>query len=96
MLVVGLGLSFAACSVEEPTEFTDENRSGFMAACNLPFEDPQLVTAVCGCAFARTEEELSFGRFAAIEEQLKEDPEQQLPAEISEIIAECFIAEAEL
>ncbi len=67
-----------------------------MAACSVPVDDSRLISDICQCVFDRTQEEIPFGRFTAIDTQLKENPERLLSNEINAIIAECVIDEAEL
>lgn len=93
---MAVGLTAAGCGVEPPTDFTADTRSGFMAACSRPLEDPQFVTEICRCVFLGAAGELSFDRFAAVDERLRADPEAELPAEIVDIIADCVIEVAEL
>ena len=94
-LVTG-SLLAVACSEEEPQGFTSDNQSGFLAACTLPLEDSRLTSAICQCVFDESQVEIPFTRFDAIERRLREDPDQELPDELVEIVAQCFIDEAEL
>ncbi len=96
LVAVAGSLLLAACGVDEPTDFTADNRSGFMAACTRSLDDTQLVTDVCRCVFAATSDELSFVEFSSIDRQLQENPEQELPEEVLDVIAECVIEVGEL
>lgn len=94
-LVVGL-VGLGACSEEEPEDFTADTRSAFLAACTEPLADSRLISAICGCVFEESQGALSFERFEAIDSELVLDPEADLPDEVAEIVARCFIEEAEL
>lgn len=94
--MVAIGLLGAACSEEEPTDFSADNRSGFMAACSLPLDDSRLVSDICQCVFEETQDEIPFSQFAATDARLKETPERLLTDQITGIIADCVIEEAEL
>lgn len=96
LALVAAPLLAVACSDEEPQGFTRDNQSGFLAACTLPLEDSRLTSAICQCVFDEGQVRIPFGRFAAIERELLEDPDQELPQELVEIVAQCVIEEAEL
>lgn len=96
LLGVVLGLGLTACSEEPPNDFTADTRSGFMAACSVPLEDSRLVSDICQCVFEETQAEVLFDRFAEIDQELKENPEQPLSDEITGIIADCVIEEGDL
>lgn len=91
-----LAIVAAGCAEEEPTDFTADNRSGFMAACSVPVDDSLLISDICQCAFDKTQAEIPFDRFTAIDEELKATPGRLLSTEITEIIADCIIEEADL
>ena len=93
LVLVAVGA--AACADGQPTDFTADTREGFLAACSVPLDDSRLTSDICQCVFERTQEEISFERFTAIDEQLQ-DPARPLPDEITDIIAECVIEEADL
>lgn len=94
-LVLAVGVVLAGCADEEPEDFTVDNRNGFMAACTRPVEDSRVTTAVCQCVFDATTD-LEFGRFVEIDDILVADPEADLPDELVEIIADCYVAESGL
>jgi hypothetical protein len=86
----------AACSEESQTDFTDDNETGFLAACSEPVEDAPLIGNICRCVFEQSQADFPFEEFTEMDEVLKADPEQDLQAEINVIIANCVISEAEL
>jgi hypothetical protein len=95
--VVALGaLGLAACAEEEPTEFSADIRSGFLAACSQPLEDTRLIGDICQCVFDETRSAIVFSEFTALDAELAEDREQTLPTELTEIIADCVLDEADL
>ena len=94
-VAVGGGL-LAACAEEEPTDFTADNRTGFLAACSEPLEDAVLIGEICQCVFEQTQEAFPFEEFTALDDALKEDPTQALQLEINAIIADCVRSEADL
>ncbi len=96
IVVAMLGLLASACAEDEPTDFTVDNETGFLAACSEPVEDAELVGDVCQCVFERTQAEFPFEDFSAMDDALKADPEQELQAEINSIIADCVISAADL
>ncbi|MEM7275489.1 MAG: hypothetical protein AAF547_20605 [Actinomycetota bacterium] len=85
-----------ACGEDPQTDFTPANRSDFMAACSQPLDDGPLITSVCQCVFERSQDEIPFADFAEIDAALRADPAAVLPVEITDLVAECFIEEAEL
>lgn len=94
--LLALGALTAACSEEAPTGFTVDNETGFLAACTDLLEDDPLVSGICQCVIQRTEAELPFARFAAIDAELLNSPDGDLPPEITDIVAECVIDEGDL
>ncbi len=94
--MVAAGSVLSACAEDEPTGFTADNRSGFLAACTQPLEDTRLVSAICQCVFDETQVKIPFSRFATTDATLQELPERPLPPEITGIIADCVIEEADL
>ena len=86
----------AACTEESQTDFTDDNETGFLAACSEPLEDAPLVGDICRCVFEQTQADFPFEEFTALDDVLKADPEQELQSEINVIIANCVISEADL
>ncbi len=103
-LAVASALVLAACSDEEPQDFTADNRTGFLAACTQPLEDSRTISAVCQCVFDETQAQLTFEEFRAIDAELvaqaaaDDDVEGDpaLPDDLAEIIAGCLIAETDL
>lgn len=86
----------SGCAEDEPHEFTDDTRSGFLAACTDPLDDSLLTSSICQCVFDQTQTQLSFERFEQIDELLVLDPETELPDELVDIIATCVIEVADL
>ncbi len=95
-LVLLFAFALSACAEEEPAEFTDDTKSGFMAACSDLVEDSRFVGEICDCVFERTEDEFDFTRFATIDQQLAENPDRPLSTEVISIVAECVIETTEL
>lgn len=97
LAVVVLGaVALAACSEEAPTDFTADNRSGFLAACSQPLEDSRLIGEICQCVFDETQSAMPFSEFSSIDSRLTENTEQAIPSEITQIIADCVFEEADL
>ncbi|MEM7323021.1 MAG: hypothetical protein AAF531_08045 [Actinomycetota bacterium] len=91
-----IAVLLVGCSEEDPTGFTVDNETGFLAACTAPLEDDRLVSDICQCVIQRTEAEIEFSRFSAIDADLLEAPDGELPQEITDIVAECVIEEGDL
>ncbi len=92
---------------ETPTNYTSANRDAFLTACSQPLDDPRLISEVCGCVYERLEFEMSFDDFVELDEALTppevEDDESNpvtppvtLPDEMTDIVADCFVEEADL
>ena len=96
LTLIAIPLTAAACSQEEPQEFTNDNRDGFLAACTEQLEDTRLTSAICQCVFDESQVRIPFVRFTTIERELQEDRERELPEELVDIIAQCVIDEGEL
>ena len=94
MVILMIGLS--GCSEPEPTEFTDDTRSGFMAACRDEVTDSEVIGDVCECVFESTQEEMVFTQFATIDQQLVENPDSPLSSEVIQFVADCVITAADL
>lgn len=95
------GPAFAAlvllsCSPDVQTEYTADTRDGFFAACLESVEDSFLQARLCQCVFDTAALEIPYERFAEIDEELTLDPLAPLPAELTAVIAECVIEEADL
>ncbi len=109
LVLAALG-SVACGSDLEPTDYAVENRTGFLTACARPLDDPRLLNDVCACAYDRIENELRFDEFVELDTELLVDTESaasqaevpqqvesvELPDEIVDIIADCFVEEAGL
>lgn len=94
-LLVTAGL--AGCSEPEQESFSGENKDAFLAACVDPLDDSALIADVCGCVYDRALEQYTdFNDFVAVDDLLSADPEQELPQELIDVMAGCFIVEAEL
>jgi hypothetical protein len=97
LTVVGL----VGCGEDVATDYTSAHREGFLAACSNPLDDPRLLSDICVCVYERLESEISFTRFEAISESLttlgddSADP-PELPEEVAEAVADCFLSEADL
>lgn len=89
-------LVLSACSEPLQTEYTAQQSENFFAACNVPVEDSILQGRLCQCVFERAQVDISFERFAEIDAALVADPLAELPPELTEIIAQCVIDEADL
>ncbi len=96
IVAVVAALTLVACAEEEPTEFTDDNRSGFLAACSQPLDDSRLVNQICQCVFDETQSAIPFAEFSEIDAALIENPDSALPAEITQIISDCVVEEADI
>lgn len=96
VFVIFAGFAIGACSEDAQTDFSVDNESGFMAACTKPVEDSRLVSGICQCVFEQTEAQIEFSEFSATDELLSDSPTLDLPQQITDIIADCVIEEAEL
>lgn len=96
LAVTLLLLLVSGCSEDAQTDFTDDNREGFLAACSEQFVDDQLTADICQCVFEATQDQMDFDDFESTDESLVEDPLQPLPSEITGFIADCVIEHAEL
>ncbi len=94
--VLVIAFAAAACSPDEPTDYTAENSDGFFAACLQSPEDSFLQAKLCQCVFDNAVLEIPFDRFVEIDESLTLDPLAPLPEELTEIMAQCVIEEADL
>ncbi len=95
-ILVASGLLAAACTEEVPTDFNADTRTGFMAACSRPLDDPRLISGICQCVFDETQVEITFDEFVAADQRLVADQEQPLSDELNEIIADCIVEEGDL
>lgn len=95
LLVVCLG-TLMSCGVDEPTEYSDENREAFMAACTDADIDGLYQQRVCQCAYDEAEATLSFERFREIEAALTDAEEPTLPEDLLDLLAVCIIEEGDL
>jgi hypothetical protein len=95
-LLTGL-LGLGACGSDvEGDDYSGANRDAFVAACTSSEVDDRLIRDVCECTWDRIEGSLPYPRFAEIEEALRLDTLAPLPDEVTDLIAECFLSEAEL
>lgn len=78
------------------TSYTELNRDAFMAACTDGSVDLRLVGDVCECTYDEIETNLALEDLIALEESLKLDSLSPLPESVAEILADCFVAEADL
>ncbi len=95
IVAAALVLGVSGCG-EEPVEaFTLDNKEGFMTACVDSELDSELLTAVCGCVIEELES-YEYEEFESLDAALVENPEAQLPAAVTDVVADCFIEAAEL
>lgn len=95
ILAVAVVFVVSGCG-EEPVEaFTLDNKEGFMTACVDSELDSELLTAVCGCVIEELES-YEYEEFESLDAALIENPEAQLPAAVTDVVADCFIEAAEL
>lgn len=90
MVVPGCG------GTEDNGEFGPANREAFLAACTDSAEDPLLVRDVCECTFDEIRVTFTVPELAALEESLKLDSLAPLPDAVAAVMADCFVAEADL
>ena len=96
-IVVGLlTVVLGACSEPIQTEYTAQESENFFAACTVPVEDSILQGRLCQCVFERAQTQITYERFAEIDAALVADPLADLPPELTEIVAQCVIDEADL
>ncbi|MCP3992968.1 MAG: hypothetical protein GY724_28155 [Actinomycetia bacterium] len=100
-LVVGLGMSVAVaisgCTGDiEEGEYGQGNREAFLAACTETSEDPRLIRDVCECTYEEIRATFTLSELAALEESLKLNSLASLPEAVAAVMADCFVAEADL
>lgn len=98
-LVAGLTsicLSVAACGGEEPTDYSDQNRDAFLAACVDAETDGLYEQRVCQCAYDEAAATIPFERFREINDTLADADPPVLPEDLLEVIAVCIIEEGDL
>ncbi len=95
LAMVWLG-TLTSCGVDEPTEYSDENREAFMAACTDTATDGLYQQRVCQCAYDEAAATLPFERFREIEAALTDAEEPALPEDFLDILASCIIEEGDL
>ena len=88
--------TMAACSVEEPNEYSDENRDAFLAACTDEGIDGLYQLRVCQCAYDEAEATIPFERFREINDDLADAEEPTLPDDMLDVLAVCIIEEGDL
>jgi len=96
MLVLASAVLFVACSAEQQTDYTVENRDAFLAACTDRETDTLLQQRVCQCVFDEAVQEIPFQRFDEIATVLGEDSAAPLPDELIALVARCVTEEADL
>lgn len=89
--------------VESDDDYASANREAFLAACTTSERtigdgegDIRLIEDVCECTYDQIEETINFAEFVALEESLRLDTLAPLPPPIAALMADCFLAEAEL
>lgn len=107
LVLAALSLFAVACgSSGAPTSYDDTVESSYLEGCRLAFEEAEDqeaiaagVDAVCGCAYADIVDQVSFERFADLDDRLRNDlsllrqdplPQGSAEAIIREIIANCI------
>jgi ribosome maturation factor RimP len=87
----------AGCGSEVvDAEYTEANRRAFLTACTESLEDTTLVRDVCECAYDEIRLVVPYAELIEIEESLEVDSLAPLPDRVVEIVADCFLAEADL
>lgn len=92
LVLVG-ALGAVACGEEQAeVDFTED----FLTACSDPLEDARLVGDICQCVFERSQRTIDIERWQTLDEELKANPDQGLPPELVELLADCIVDEGEL
>jgi hypothetical protein len=86
----------SACGADGPSEYSDENREAFLAACSDGESDGLYEQRVCRCAYDEAEATMSFERFREISDELAEAEEPALPEDMLDLLAGCVIEEGDL
>lgn len=86
----------SACGDDEATEYRDENRDAFLAACTDAGTDGLYEQRVCRCVYDEAEATIPFERFRQINDELAEADEPVLPEELLDVLAVCIIEEGDL
>ncbi len=96
-LILAVTLGVSACgSTDDATEYSDENREAFLAACTTPGEDQRMIRDVCECTYEEIEANMAFADFVRMEESLAVDALAPLPDSVAAFMAECFVEEVDL
>jgi len=86
-----------SCSADpDVAEYGPENRDAFMQACSDPQIDSLMIRDVCDCIFRSVRDTYPVSELAGLDERLRLDALATPPAEITEFVAACFVAEADL
>ncbi len=94
-------LAFSAASMGcadsvEATDYSDENRVAFVAACTDAEGDPRTIRDVCECAYEEISETMTFDEFVELDATLQLDALAPVPDSVAAILADCFLAETDL
>jgi hypothetical protein len=86
LLVVGAVL-LAGCGRGGDSGYSADTRASFLEPCisGLGAGDRD----VCECSYARITEEIPFETFEAIDRELQDDPDAELPDEVADIVVAC-------
>jgi hypothetical protein len=86
-VVVSLLLVAAGCGDRSPTDYSDETEEQFMASCVPSLGESE--RDVCRCAYDEIRSQLSFEEFEELDEQLRDDPDAELPDDVVDLVAAC-------
>lgn len=96
-LLLALGLAvIASCGTDEATEYGDENREAFLAACTDGGSDGLYEQRVCQCVYDEAEASIPFERFREVNDELADAEDPALPDELLDALAVCIIEEGDL
>lgn len=88
MLIVLAGASLVlagACSGDdEPNAYNDETESNFIESCAAGGDE-----ATCQCMYDKIVETVPFEEFKALDEELQDNPNAQLPDGLTEAMTSC-------
>jgi hypothetical protein len=87
VVTISLGLVATGCGDRSPSEYSDETEEQFMASCVPSLGESE--RDVCRCAYDEIRGQLSFEEFQELDEQLRDDPDAELPDDVVDLVAAC-------
>jgi hypothetical protein len=76
--------------------YTVDNRRAFLTACTESLQDSTLVRDVCECAYDEIRRSLPYNEFVELDDNLEVDSLAPVPNSVLDLVADCFVVEADL